>query len=398
MKAKTLGSGTGIATKSTEASIQTPAFVINSESVIQSASRIRTLVGAGETRMLYSIKALPLAGVISGICGIVDGYSAASLFEARLARQICGSKPYVGYTNPIMLEREREEICSICDGITLNSLSQLKRFAFPRSNECVISIRVNPGISFVEDQRDDPCREDSKLGVPLKVLRTALLSEPNLFEAVTGIHFHSNCDSEDTSQLIATIRQVESVLGDELNRFDWLNVGGGYMFNENESAALVAEEFQRLREKYSLEIVFEPGAAIVRSAGSIITTVEDILPGTDRPIAILDSTVNHWPELFEYQFGPQIDEHVEGGLHEYMLAGCSCLAGDLFGTFSFDKPLEIGMRVVFREAGAYSIVKAHMFNGVNLPTIYLSNDESETNLVKQFTYEDFSARFGVGTD
>lgn len=395
MNSEAINSGDRVASHLAKASIQTPAFVLERDCVTQSASRIRNLVGPGATQMLFSIKALPLAEVVSDVREVVDGYSVASLFEARLARQLGGSEAYVGYTNPILLEREREELCSYCDAITLNSLSQLKRFAPIISNDCVIGLRVNPGISFVEDQRDNPCRKDSKLGVSLATLRSALNSEPQTFQNVTGIHFHSNCDSENSSQLIATIRHVETVLSEDLNRFRWLNVGGGYLFTETEPAALVAKEFRRIREKYGLDILFEPGAAVVRSAGKIVTTVEDILPGVGRPIAILDSTVNHWPELFEYQFEPQVEEHIESGSHEYVLAGCSCLAGDLFGTYSFEKPLEIGNRVVFREAGAYSIVKAHMFNGINLPSIYLSNREGKTELVKQFTYEDFASRFGA---
>jgi carboxynorspermidine decarboxylase len=78
-----------------------------------------------------------------------------------------------------------------------------------------------------------------------------------------------------------------------------------------------------------------------------------------------------------------------------LLAGCSCLAGDLFGVYSFDEPLDIGSRVVFRNAGAYSIVKANMFNGINLPNIYLLKEKGELVLVKQFTYEDFASRCGV---
>ena len=75
----------------------------------------------------------------------------------------------------------------------------------------------------------------------------------------------------------------------------------------------------------------------------------------------------------------------------------NCLAGDLFGVYSFNEPLEVGSRVVFRNAGAYFIVKANMFNGINLPNIYSLTAEGELVLVKRFTYEDFASRCGDDT-
>jgi carboxynorspermidine decarboxylase len=49
-------------------------------------------------------------------------------------------------------------------------------------------------------------------------------------------------------------------------------------------------------------------------------------------------------------------------------------------------------------AGAYAMVKAHMFNGINLPTIYSVTPAGELVLHRRFTYEDFVSRFGVCRD
>ena len=55
-------------------------------------------------------------------------------------------------------------------------------------------------------------------------------------------------------------------------------------------------------------------------------------------------------------------------------------AGDLFGTYQFADPLAIGSRVVFPGMGAYSLVKAHMFNGQPLPNIYLEMGDGSVML------------------
>ena len=150
-----------------------------------------------------------------------------------------------------------------------------------------------------------------------------------------------------------------------------------------------------LREKYDVDVFFEPGKAIVGDAGYIVSAVIDIFESDGQTIAILDTSVNHMPEVFEYQYRPDVTQDSEEGAYIYTLAGCTCLAGDLFGDYKFKEPLEIGSRIVFEGMGAYTLVKANMFNGVNLPSIYALTTEGKLELKKQFGYEDFKSRCGA---
>jgi carboxynorspermidine decarboxylase len=377
--------------------IETPAFVLDHARLAGNVRRFQRFAVESECRVLFSLKSLALRDVLLTTVSSLDGFSVSSLFEARLARQIGGDDVLVNYIRSIVRDRDLEELVATCNHITLNSLSQFARFAARLVQHCDVGIRLNPGISFVNDSRYDPCGPKSRLGVPLDRFVDALRAEPYRFANVAGIHFHSNCDSDDLGQLVDTIRRVENVLGEHLHRFRWLNVGGGYMFRGHEGVDALAREFYRLSHRYGLELVIEPGAGMVRSAGCFVSTVEDIVEGDEYPVAILDTTVNHWPEVFEYQFEPDVVGHVEDGRYTYLLAGCSCLAGDLFGTYSLPEPLKVGSRVVFENAGAYSIVKAHMFNGINLPNIYALTEDGELVLMKSFTYEDFASRWGVET-
>ena len=93
----------------------------------------------------------------------------------------------------------------------------------------------------------------------------------------------------------------------------------------------------------------------------------DLFRADGKSIAVLDTTVNHVPEVFEYQFEPDVLGHDDDAEYEYLLAGSSCLAGDLLGDYAFRRPLRIGSRVVLTNVGAYAMVKSHMFNGINLP-------------------------------
>jgi carboxynorspermidine decarboxylase len=56
-----------------------------------------------------------------------------------------------------------------------------------------------------------------------------------------------------------------------------------------------------LKEDYGLEIFIEPGKAVVGHAGFLAATVVDCFVSDGENVTVLDSSVNHHPELFEAQ-------------------------------------------------------------------------------------------------
>jgi len=209
-----------------------------------------------------------------------------------------------------------------------------------------------------------------------------------------GLHIHNNCDSVDLRQLATTMDLLESDLGSLLERLQWVNLGGGYILGEADHSEGAVSKILQLRERYGLTVFLEPGAAFVRSAGTLVASVVDLITTCEPPIAILDASVNHWPEVFEFQFSPDVVEDSEEACFEYSLAGSTCLAGDLFGQYAFSEPLAIGSVVRFANAGAYSIVKSNFFNGINLPSVYLRGDDGRLCVVREYTYHDFIGRQG----
>jgi carboxynorspermidine decarboxylase len=92
--------------------------------------------------------------------------------------------------------------------------------------------------------------------------------------------------------------------------------------------------------------------------------------------------------VFEYQRQPELVEHDPNGRYPVILAGSTCLAGDIFGEYRFNQPLLVGDVVVFKQVGAYSLVKANRFNGYNLPDIYTVNG-GQVRQIKHHTYQDY---------
>lgn len=383
---------------SVTSAVETPAIVVDERAVLETAeiaARLREQTGC---KVLYTLKPLACAFLLERLRPWVDGFAASSLFEARLARTACREGGGVHLTTPGLRPSEIAELGALCDYLAFNSLSQLRRLSGALSRPSQCGLRVNPRLSLVDDDRYDPCRRHSKLGVPIGQVRKALDDAPGLLDGVRGLHFHTNCDADDFRPLRATVRRIEKRLGDWLPRLEWINLGGGYLLDAATDTAPIVEAIERLKTGYGLEVFIEPGAAFVRHAGFLVTEVIDLFRSSGKTVAVLDTTINHWPEIFEYQFEPDILGHDDEGEHEYLLAGSSCLAGDVLGEYAFEEPLKIGSRVVLPDFGAYTLVKAHMFNGINLPTVYSVTPEGTLVLRRRFTYDDYSSRTGVPTD
>ena len=345
----------------------TPAFIYHADELRRTASRIRDVASISGSKLLYSVKANNLPGVLGTLRPFVDGFGVSSLSEARAVKEALGDSGTIHLYSVAIPLADADELANLCDYVTVNSLGQLRRWEPKFRGRAHVGLRVNPGRSFLDDRRYDPCRPHSKLGVPLDDLAD---SANEIFPLIEGLHVHSNCDSTDFQHLLDTVDVLESRLGPILDQIEWINLGGGYLFEDGMDFASLHEAVKILQQKFGLEVIIEPGATFVRESGYIIASVLDLFDSDGKTIAVLDTTVNHMPEVFEYQFKPDVVCDSETGRSEYILAGLSCLAGDVFGEYRFDEPLDIGSHIVFKNAGAYTVVKAHTFNGIPLPSLY----------------------------
>jgi carboxynorspermidine decarboxylase len=360
-----------------------PAFVFDETEltqVLENLAALRTQCGC---KILYSIKALPLSSILNIAQPFVDGFSVSSLFEARLANEVLNGQGSVHLTTPGIRPDELYELSSLCSHISFNSLTQFQRFSEIAEAQSSIGLRVNPKFSFLQDDRYDPCRPHSKLGVDLEQL-----SKTIRLDQIQGLQVHNVFSATDFNPLIKTVEKLRQHLGAGLAELEWLNLGGGYLLGQIDDYQPLVELVKQLKHDYAVDVFIEPGKAIVGRAGYLVATVLDSFDSDGETLAILDTSINHNPEVFEYQRQPELHEHDAEGGYPAILAGSTCLAGDVFGKYFFNEPLQVGDKVIFKNVGAYSLIKANRFNGYNLPDIYLSNS-FRVKKVKHYDYLEY---------
>jgi len=107
-----------------------------------------------------------------------------------------------------------------------------------------------------------------------------------------------------------------------------------------------------------------------------------------KHLAVVDSSIEaHLLDLLIYRLNAKMAPN--DGEHTYMVCGKSCLAGDIFGEYQFDRPLAIGDRLSFIDTAGYTMVKKNWFNGLKMPSIAVKQLDGSVELVREFGFEDY---------
>ena len=220
---------------------------------------------------------------------------------------------------------------------------------------------------------------------------------PDLLKLLDGLHFHTLCE-QGAEALGQTLEAVEQKFGDVLPKLRWLNCGGGhYITHKDYNVPLLEQLLKDVQARYGLQVYLEPGEAVVLNAGYLTTTVLDLTQNGSFHLCILDASgACHMPDVIEMPYQPPLVGAGKAGekAYTYRLGSQTCLAGDVIGDYSFDRPLKIGDRLAFADMALYTMCKNNTFNGMPLPDIYLAHADGQIELLKHFGYEDFKYRLG----
>ena len=370
------------------ASFPTPYFLVDEQKLRHNLSILKQVSDRTGCKILLAQKAFSMFAVYPVIREYLAGTTASGLYEARLGHQHFGGETHV--FSPAYTERDFAELLKYADDFVFNSPNQLKQFG-PRAKAAgkSVGLRVNPECSTQDGHAIyDPCAPGSRLGTTLANFDESLLP------LLDGLHFHTLCE-QNSDDLQTTAAAFEEKFGRYLHGLKWINFGGGHHITrpdyDIERLVSVIEHF---RDTYGVQVYLEPGEAVVYYAGVLVTSVlETLHNGID--IAILDtSAACHMPDVLEMPYRPPLRDSGEAGqkAYTYRLGGPTCLAGDIIGDYSFDRPLCEGDRLVFEDMALYTMVKTNTFNGMPLPAILWQDCQGQGWLVKEFGYEDFLNR------
>lgn len=369
--------------------IPTPYYKIDIDKLSENINGpIKKLREEVNCKVLIALKGFSVPSVLSIIADGLDGVSASGLYESALGKNVIGKDVYT--YSPAFKDDEIEEIAENSSVVIFNSVTQFEKYhrtVYQHHTSC--GIRVNPECSTLpETFRANPCQTSSRLGVTFENM-----PDVDMFgeRKIEGIHIHTMCE-QNADALRCNIDNLKNKYDAYLRRIKWINLGGGQLYAKdyydlNETIRALKD----LRHIYGFDIILEPCTGIVADSGFFITTVIDIVHnGID--IAIIDgSAICHIPDAAYIGW----KRNIEGASgsddfpYHYRIAGCSCYAADVWGDYSFSKPLAVGDQIVFKDAAMYSIVKGNFFNGLKMPSVVIYSKKNGSEIIKSYDYNTF---------
>lgn len=370
--------------------VDSPAFVVDAAKLRSNLQILADIRDEADIKVLAALKAFSMWSVAPIIGEYLDGVCTSGLWEARLASEFYDGEiaTYCAAYKP----DELVEVCRLSDHVIFNSPGQLERYrpildaARAAGQTFDVGLRINPLCPQGEVPRYDPSSPGSRLGFPIDQLTPEIMSQLN------GIHFHNLCE-QDFEPLKRTWDTVFDAIEPWFGDLKWINMGGGHHITRADYQREELVEFLRdAKDDTGAEIYLEPGEAVALDAGILVGTILDS-HWNGQDVAIVDiSATCHMPDVIEAPYRPAMLHERKDG-ESVRLGGPSCLAGDVIGDYCLPVPNEPDERIAFLDQAHYSMVKTNTFNGVQLPSIWLWDSESDAlEQVKAFGYEDFRDR------
>ncbi|MFA7074842.1 MAG: carboxynorspermidine decarboxylase [Endomicrobiaceae bacterium] len=360
--------------------LKTPYYFIDEEKLLVNLKKISYVRKRSNAKFVLALKCFSTWSVFPLMAEYMDGTTSSSLYEAMLGHEKFGKEVHA-----YSVAYPREEILKLknfSDKIIFNSISQLNAF-YKSLKGLNLGLRANPGISYSHFDLANPSRKYSRLGV---INKNEIIKN---IDKIKGLMFHFNCENDNVDELEKSFEYIGKKYGDILKRLDWVSFGGGiYFTKQGYNINKFCKILKDFSQKYAVQIYLEPGESSITNSAELVATVLDIT-NNKKNIAVIDaSTEAHMLDLLIYNT-PAKMKTCKNAKHEYIVAGRSCLAGDVFGTYKFKKPLKVGDNIVISDAAGYTMVKKNWFNGLPMPSIVVKRLSGKVELVRSFEYQDF---------
>lgn len=214
-----------------------------------------------------------------------------------------------------------------------------------------------------------------------------ILSNQNV--RLAGIHIHRSTATRSINHYVNAVEYACQVIKKYNLKLDYLDIGGGFfgILPNKPTFMDYSEAISNVLRNHSLEkleIIIEPGCAILSSAIKFVTKVIDtkVVAGNIKFITT-DGSRNDVDPLFR-KTGYMVDilrkKECGTAFQTQIISGCSCMENDRLFTLYNESALENEDIIVYRNVGAYTMTLSPMFIRM-MPRVYAV--DKRTNIVME---------------
>ncbi|MGP9799326.1 diaminopimelate decarboxylase [Rheinheimera sp. NSM] len=256
---------------------------------------------------------------------------------------------------------------------SIAELERLQQVASSLDKKAPVSIRVNPDIDAKTHPYISTGLKANKFGIDILQARDIYrLAASYSHLDVVGVDCHIGSQLTETQPFLDALEKLLKLI-DELAadgiKLSHIDIGGGLGVTYDKEippspADYISKVVERLQSYPQLELIMEPGRAIMANAGVLLTKVEFLKPGQEKNFAIVDAAMNDLirPALYSaWQAIVPVDINTTATAAVYDIVGPVCETGDFLGK---DRELAIaqGDLLAVRSAGAYGFTMSSNYN------------------------------------
>lgn len=358
--------------------IGTPVYVYDGARIAANYRRIADAFAGAAVH--YSVKANGNLSILHLLHRLGAGFDVVSGGELKRAL-VAGADPaqivFAGVG-----KRDDELIAALDAGIgwinveSEQELRALSDLAAARGKVQRVALRINPGIDAHTHRYLTTGERASKFGLEVEhALRLVAARDDHPGVAIHGIHVHIG-SMVSTAQpyldamnvALYTIRRCRAA-GAAITA---LNLGGGFgIAYQPDQAALpieaIAAAIMPLARQADVQVLVEPGRAIVADAGVLLTRVLYTKTNGDRRYAIVDAGMNDLirPALYGARHRvTRIENEDEKDAPSTLcsVVGPICESGDILAAEVTLPELQRGDLLIIHDVGAYGMSMASNYN------------------------------------
>ncbi len=374
----------------------TPAYVYSRAALSAAFSAFTAGLQGHDHLVCFAVKSNPSLAILNLFAQMGAGFdivSGGELARVLAAGGDAGKVVFSGVGKTAQEMRAALQANIRCFNIeSAAELERLNQIAGEMNKVAPVSFRVNPDVDAKTHPYISTGLKNNKFGVAYEdaiALYQRASQMPHI--AVHGVDCHIGSQLTELAPFLDALDRVLWLV-DQLQdlgiHIQHIDIGGGIgICYQDETPPAFAEYAQAILKKIAqrnIQLVFEPGRALVGNAGVLLTQVEYLKPGSSKNFAIVDAAMNDLmrPALYDayHQIQPVV-QHPELKSAVYEVVGPVCESGDFLG---HDRELAIqqGDLLAIMSAGAYGMSMSSNYN-TRPRAIELMVDGNQVHVIRQ---------------
>jgi len=351
-----------------------PLYVYSQTDIENNWREFDQAFGSHPHLVCYAVKANSNLAVLNTLAKIGAGFDIVSEGELERVLAAGGQANRCVFSGVAKTAREIKRALEVgvrCFNVeSASELDRIESVAQLLNTQAPISIRVNPNVDAMTHPYISTGLKENKFGVDIDdAINLYQQANNSEYLNVQGLDCHIGSQLTEVSPFLDALDKVLELVG-QLNQQDititHLDLGGGVGIRYDDEQTIDIKSYieAMIAKVGNIEIILEPGRAIVGNAGIFITKVEFLKQNSEHSFAIIDGAMNDLlrPSFYNaYHHVLPIDKDANGVQASWDLVGPICETGDFLAK-GRELSLSQGDYLALMSAGAYGFTMSSNYN------------------------------------